>query len=126
MKKRTLLALVACSLIAPSGLAADYGEPQGLFYVKFPFGSGSASERAPYIGLTLNSRSASLDFSLGAKRYRRNVLGDSTMDPLEASELNWWLIGGLAAAVVLVASARKSDKDEQHPCLAINPPPPGC
>lgn len=124
--KTELLAILASALVIPSALAADDSAPQGLFYVKFPFGASSAYERAPYAGFMLNTRSVSFDFSLRGKGSRRNVIGDSTMDPLEANELNWWLIGGLAAAVVLVASQSKANREEDRVCLATNPPPPGC
>jgi hypothetical protein len=122
MNTPKLLALLLSLAVIPSAVAADLGQPQGVLYLEFPIGASTAYERVPHVGfMVINKSMPVFDFAL-----RRNVIGDS-MDPFEASDLNWWLIGGIAAAVVLVASQHKAARQEdQRACLNTMPPPPGC
>ena len=121
MKKRLLAMLVSAAMSA-SALGAD-GETRAMFYVKVPLGTGSSSERASSIGFMLKPAARpALDFSFKPRAaYRRNA----AEDPFEASDFNWWLIGGLtAAALILIASSHKSRTDEPPNCqLAGNCPP---
>ena len=122
MNPQKLLALLLSLAVIPSGIAADLGQPRAVLYLELPIGAGSAYQRAPHVGFMVGNKSMpAFDFAL-----RRNAIGDS-MDPFEASDLNWWLIGGIAAAVVLVASQHKAARQEdQKACLNTMPPPPGC
>src|SRR3989442_4365717 len=111
MNTQKLLAALLSLAVMPWGVAADLGQPRGLLYLELPIDASSAHERAPRVGFMVGSQSMPvLDFALSRNAYRRKALGDSTMDPFEASDLNWWLIGGIAAAVALVASRRKRSR----------------
>ena len=127
MKKRLLMkrlpALLVSIAMTSSALAAE-DVTQTMFYVKVPLGGGTASERASSVGFMLKPAARpALDFSFGpGATYRRNA----AEDPFEASDFNWWLIGGLtAAALLLIATNRKSRQDEPPNCqISGNPPCP--
>ena len=121
MKKRLLAMLLSIAMVS-SAFGAD-GETHAMFYVKVPLDGGAASERASSIGFMLKPAARpALDFSFTPRAaYRRNA----AEDPFDAADFNWWLIGGLtAAALIFIASSRKSRTDEPPNCqLAGNCPP---
>jgi hypothetical protein len=123
MKKRLLAMLVSIAM-ASSALGAE-DVTQTMFYIKVPLGGGSASERASSVGFMLKPASRpAVDFSFTPRAaYRRNAT--EAQDPFEAADFNWWLIGGLtAAALILIASSHKSRQDEPPNCqLSGNCPP---
>jgi hypothetical protein len=113
MKKRLLAMLVSVAM-ASSALGAD-GETHAMFYVKVPLDGAAASERASSFGFMLKPAARpALDFSFSPRAaYRRKA----AEDPFDAADFNWWLIGGLtAAALILIASSRKSRNDEPPNC----------
>jgi hypothetical protein len=113
MKKRLLAMLVSVAMTTSALGAEDV--TRAMFYVKVPLGGGPASERASSFGFMLKPAARpALDFSFTPRAaYRRNA----AEDPFEASDFNWWLIGGLtAAALLLIATSRKSRQDEPPPC----------
>jgi hypothetical protein len=124
MKKQHLLAVLLSVAVIPSAIGADLGEPRATFYVELPIDASSAHERAPHVGFMFGTKSIPVfGFALSRNAYRRKAVGDS-IDPFEASDFNWWLIGGITAAVVLVASQSKKARREDQNTLANMPPPP--
>jgi hypothetical protein len=133
MKKWIVQALAASLALNGPCLAAEPSGAQGMLYVKFPLGAGSADQRAPRFGLMLAARSdlssargAALPRVFAVETYRRKA-SDDPWDALE--QPNWWLIGGVAAAaaIVILAERKKSDpRPDERVCLTSSPPPPGC
>jgi hypothetical protein len=125
MKKRMLALLISIAMTSSALGAEDV--TQTMFYVKVPLGGTSASERATSVGFMLKPAARpAVDFSFTPRTaYRRNAT--EAQDPFEAADFNWWLIGGLtAAALLLIATSRKSKQDEPLACQVSgnNPCPP--
>lgn len=127
---RAAAALCLALLSAPCP-AQVVSEPQAFLYLSVPFGAPAVS------GFSLRARLDAparphvpiVDIRLaGARPPVLRVLGmkaDGT-GPEEAA-VNWWIVGGIAAAFVLVVAASdKEDKKEPLPvCQEGFPPPPG-
>ena len=107
-----VVAAIVSMVVSGSSLGA---EPQAMLYLTIPFGE------PPQVSFLLGSR----DFRL---TYRPKADGDASAIADAASSVpNWLLIGGaVAIGAVLIHQERKSPRTDDHPCPAVNPPPPEC
>jgi hypothetical protein len=139
MKKPCLLAAIASAGLCSPCLAGEF-ETQSLFYVSVPFGAQSSRERAPIVGFSVRAkaetRSANphrqisiVDVRFNGTDSNLRVLGIDgrrfkiNADGSESEGPNWWLIGGIAAAVAVVIYVAEESRPKQ--CNDATPVPPG-